>query len=79
MMMRGTKAALLGLAVAVALAACGRKGDLEAPPGTEPVPVADAVPTAEEIMGDEVPIDARPIDNEFDDIAPRRRVDRYNY
>ncbi|MDX5414873.1 MAG: lipoprotein [Alphaproteobacteria bacterium] len=77
--MRGTKAALLGLAIVVALAACGRKGDLEAPPGAEPRPAAEAVPTAEEIMGDEAPIDARPIDNEFDDIAPRRRVDRYNY
>lgn len=79
MMMRGTKAALLGLAVVLALSGCGRKGDLEPPPGAEPRPVAEAVPSAEQILGDEAPIDARPIDNEFDDIAPRRRVDRYNY
>lgn len=79
MMMRGTKAALLGLAVVLALSGCGRKGALEAPPGAAPRPVAEAVPSAEEILGDEAPIDARPINNEFDDIAPRRRVDRYNY
>ncbi|MFN4354211.1 LPS translocon maturation chaperone LptM [Parvibaculum sp.] len=78
MMMRGTKAALLGLAIIVALAACGRKGDLEAPPGAQPLPAAEALPTAEEILGDDAPIDARPISSEFDDIAPRRRVDRYN-
>lgn len=79
MKMRGTKAALLGLAVVLALSGCGRKGDLEAPPGAAQQPVAEAVPSAEEILGDEAPIDARPIKNEFDDIAPRRRVDRYNY
>lgn len=79
MMMRGTKLALLGLAVVLALSGCGRKGGLEPPPGAAPRPVAEAVPSAEEILGDEAPVDARPIKNEFDDIAPRRRIDRYNY
>lgn len=80
MTMRGTKAALLGLAIVLALSGCGRKGDLELPADAEPQAAAKApAPTAEEILGDEAPIDARPIDNEFDDIAPRRRVDRYNY
>ncbi|MBX3504130.1 MAG: lipoprotein [Parvibaculum sp.] len=79
MMTRGTKAALLGLILVTALAACGRKGELEPPPGAAPQPVAETTPTAEEILGDEPPIDARPIEKDFDEIAPRRRVDSYNY
>jgi len=70
----------MGLAVVLALSGCGRKGELELPPGAAPQAAAEEpAPSAEEILGDEGPIDARPIDNEFDDIAPRRRVDRYNY
>lgn len=79
MMTRGTKAALMGLILVTALAACGRKGELEPPSGASPQPVAEAAPTAEEILGDETPIDARPIERDFDEIAPRRRVDSYNY
>ncbi|MEW6089739.1 MAG: lipoprotein [Pseudomonadota bacterium] len=72
-----TKAALLTIAIVLALGGCGRRGSLDAPAGSAEQPAA--APTAEEILGDEVPIDARPVNNEMDNIAPRRRVDRYNY
>ena len=68
---------LAGLAVA-GLSACGRKGDLELPEGAKPQPqAASQGPSAEEVLGDNPPVDAEPLDEEMDDIAPRRRVTDY--
>ncbi|PKP78454.1 MAG: hypothetical protein CVT81_03760 [Alphaproteobacteria bacterium HGW-Alphaproteobacteria-3] len=70
--------ALLGLALAATLSACGRRSDLELPEGAKPRPEATSrAPSPEEVMGDNPPIDAEPLDKEMDDIAPRRRVTTY--
>ena len=63
---------LLGLTLAATVSACGRKGDLELPEGA-----ADRGPSAAEVLGDNPPIDAEPLDEEMEDIAPRRRVSDY--
>ncbi|MEQ9153445.1 MAG: lipoprotein [Parvibaculaceae bacterium] len=76
---RAMMAAILGLALLTAVSACGRKGDLELPPGATPQAKADPGPTLEEVLGDDAPIDAEPLDEELDDIAPRRRVENYHY
>lgn len=77
MKMQGTKLLLLGLVLATALAACGRKGDLELPPGTAPQEAQPSGPVLEQVLGDEPAIDSRPLDKELEDISPRRRVDQY--
>ncbi|MFA7638398.1 MAG: lipoprotein [Parvibaculum sp.] len=78
MKMQGTKLLLLGLVLATALAACGRKGDLELPPGAAPQEAQPSSgPVLEQVLGDEPTIDSRPLDNELEDISPRRRVDQY--
>lgn len=70
--------AMLGLALASALSACGRKGDLELPEGAKPQPqAAEHAPSPAEVLGDNPPIDAEPLDDEMEDIAPRRRVSDY--
>jgi|GEM_PF-1224727 predicted small lipoprotein YifL len=70
--------ALLGFALAATLSACGRKGDLELPEGAKPQPqAASQGPSAAEVLGDNPPVDAEPLDKEMDDIAPRRRVTDY--
>lgn len=71
--------AMFGLALAAALSACGRKGDLELPEGAQPQPAAahEQAPSPEEVLGDNPPIDAEPLDEEMEDIAPRRRVGEY--
>lgn len=70
--------ALLGLTLAATVSACGRKGDLELPEGAKPqAPAADRGPSAAEVLGDNPPIDAEPLDEEMEDIAPRRRVSDY--
>ncbi len=74
MTMRRMTAAVLALALLTALPACGRKGDLELPPGATPQAKAEPAPDLDEVVGDESPIDAEPLDEELDDIAPRRRV-----
>jgi predicted small lipoprotein YifL len=77
MKMQGTKLLLLGLVLATALAACGRKGDLELPPGAMPQDEKPSGPVLEQVLGDDPSIDTRPLDNELEDISPRRRVDQY--
>lgn len=74
---RAMMAAVLGLALLTALSACGRKGDMELPEGAKPQAYGEPAPVLEEVMGDEAPIDAEPLDDELDDIAPRRRVENY--
>lgn len=70
--------ALLGLALAATLSACGRKGALELPEGAKPQPkAASQGPSAKEVLGDNPPIDAESLDKEMNDIAPRRRVTTY--
>ncbi|PKQ01835.1 MAG: hypothetical protein CVT73_21400 [Alphaproteobacteria bacterium HGW-Alphaproteobacteria-12] len=70
--------ALLGFALAATLSACGRKGGLELPEGAKPRPeAASQGPSPEEVMGENPPIDAEQLDDEMDDIAPRRRVGTY--
>lgn len=77
MKMQGTKLLLLGLVLATALAACGRKGDLELPPGATPKEAQPSGPVLEQVLGDDASIDPRPLDKELEDISPRRRVDQY--
>ena len=70
--------AMLGLALSATLSACGRKGDLELPEGAKQQPQAsESAPSASEVLGDNPPIDAEPLDDEMEDIAPRRRVSDY--
>lgn len=67
--------AMLSLALASTLSACGRKSDLELPEGAAPQPQATRQgPSSEEVLGDNPPIDAEPLSKEMDDIAPRRRI-----
>ncbi|WP_293329971.1 lipoprotein [Parvibaculum sp.] len=69
--------ALLGLALAATLSACGRKGDPELPAGAKPRPAAEQGPSAQDVLGDNPPVAAEPLHEEMEDIAPRSRVSNY--
>lgn len=76
-MKRLTMIGVIGMVALLALSACGRKGDLELPPGAAPQDEKPSGPVLEQVLGDEPSIDSRPLDNELEDISPRRRVDQY--
>lgn len=71
MTMRHLTAAVLGLALLTALAGCGRKGDLELPPGADTAKAEPAETAPAATPPEELPIDLQPLDEEMDDISPR--------
>ena len=76
---RAMMAAILGLVLLSTVSGCGRKGDLELPPGATPQAKATPAPDLDEVMGKDAPIDAETLDEELDDIAPRNRVETDYY